>query len=44
MHTFDPSTKEAVDLEGSLIFYRVSSKTARATQRNPVSTKTKRER
>jgi hypothetical protein len=32
-HTFDPSTWEA---EASLV-YRVSSRTARATQRNPVS-------
>jgi hypothetical protein len=32
-HTFDPSTREA---EASLV-YRVSSRTARAIQRNPVS-------
>jgi hypothetical protein len=35
---FDPSTGEAeqAELEASLV-YRVSSRTARATQRNPVS-------
>jgi hypothetical protein len=36
-HTFNPSTWEA---EASLV-YRVSSRTGRATQRNPVLKKTK---
>jgi hypothetical protein len=36
-HAFNPSTWEA---ETGLV-YRVSSRTARATQRNPVSNKTK---
>jgi hypothetical protein len=40
-HAFDPSTREAeasrfLEFEASLV-YRVSSRTARATQRNPVS-------
>jgi hypothetical protein len=40
-HTFNPSTREAEigwisEFEASLV-YRVSSRTARATQRNPVS-------
>jgi hypothetical protein len=40
-HTFNPSTREArgrwiSEFEASLI-YKVSSRTARATQRNPVS-------
>jgi hypothetical protein len=44
-HTFNPSTREA-EAGGSLEFkaslvYKVSSRTARATQRNPVSNKTK---
>jgi hypothetical protein len=39
-HAFIPSTWEA---EASLV-YRVSSRTARATQRNPVSKKTKKEK
>lgn len=44
-HAFNPSTleKEAVNLrefETSLV-YRVSSRTARVTQRNPVSKKEK---
>jgi hypothetical protein len=39
-HAFDPSTREAeaggfLEFEASLV-YRVSSRTARATQRNPV--------
>ena len=47
-HTFDPSTWEA-EGDGSLDFkanlvYRVSSRTAMATQRNPVSKNPKRER
>ena len=48
VHTFNPSTQEAekqVDLcefEASLV-YRESSRTARATQRNPVSKKIKQE-
>ena len=37
-HTFNPSTREA---EASLV-YKVSSRTARAIQRNPVSKKQKR--
>jgi hypothetical protein len=36
-HTFNPSTREA---EASLV-YRVSSRTARAIQRNPVSKQNK---
>jgi hypothetical protein len=42
-HAFNPSTWEAEagsEFEASLV-YRVSSRTARATQRNPVSNKTK---
>jgi hypothetical protein len=39
-HAFNPSTQEAeaggFEFEASLV-YRVSSRTARATQRNPVS-------
>jgi hypothetical protein len=39
-HAFNPSTREAErqisEFEASLV-YRVSSRTARATQRNPVS-------
>jgi hypothetical protein len=40
-HAFNPSTREAeaggfLEFEASLV-YRVSSRTARATQRNPVS-------
>jgi hypothetical protein len=38
-HAFTPSTWEA-ELEASVV-YRVSSRTARATQRNPVSKKQK---
>jgi hypothetical protein len=42
-HTFNPSTQEAeasgfFEFEDSLV-YRVSSKRARATQKNPVSEK-----
>jgi hypothetical protein len=37
VHAFNPSTREA---EASLV-YKVSSRTARATQRNPVSKKKK---
>jgi hypothetical protein len=43
-HAFNPSTREAEagrwisEFEGSLV-YKVSSRTARATQRNPVSKK-----
>jgi hypothetical protein len=43
MYTFNPSTREAEagrslsEFKASLV-YRVSSRTARATQRNPVST------
>jgi hypothetical protein len=44
---FNPSTWEAeageVEFEASLI-YRVSSRTARATQRNPVSKKKKKKK
>jgi hypothetical protein len=41
VHAFNPSTQEAeaggsLEFEASLV-YRVSSRTARATQRNPVS-------
>jgi hypothetical protein len=36
-HDFNPSTQKA----GASLVYRVSSKTARATQRNPVSEKQK---
>jgi hypothetical protein len=44
-HAFNPSTWEAEaggfsEFEASLV-YRVSSRTARATQRNPVSKKKK---
>jgi hypothetical protein len=44
VHAFNPSTREAeagrsLEFKASLI-YRVSSRTARATQRNPVSDKT----
>ena len=44
-HTFDPNTKEAeaggsLEFEASLV-YRESCRTARATQRNPVSKTTK---
>jgi hypothetical protein len=41
-HAFNPSTQEAEagEFKASLV-YRVSSRTARATQRNPVSKKTK---
>jgi hypothetical protein len=46
-HAFNPSTWEAdrqiSEFEASLI-YRVSSRTARATQRNPVSKKKKKKR
>jgi hypothetical protein len=42
VHTFNPSTWEAEtggsEFETSLV-YRVSSRTARATQRNPISKK-----
>jgi hypothetical protein len=43
-HAFNPSTREAeaggfLKFEASLV-YRVSSRTARAMQRNPVSKKT----
>ena len=45
VHVFNPSTREAEagrfsEFEASLV-YRVSSRTARTTQRNPVSNKTK---
>jgi hypothetical protein len=40
-HTFNPSAREAeAGFEASLV-YRVSSRTARATQRNPVLNKQK---
>jgi hypothetical protein len=40
-HDFNPSTWEAeAEFETSLV-YKVSSRAARATQRNPVSKKTK---
>ena len=44
-HAFSPSTREAEaskisEFEASLV-YRVSSRTARATQRNPVSKENK---
>jgi hypothetical protein len=35
-HTFNPSTWEAEEFEASLV-YKVSSRTARAIQKNPVS-------
>jgi hypothetical protein len=46
-HAFNPSTWEAeagrfFEFEASLV-YRVSSRTARAIQRNPVSKKTKKQ-
>jgi hypothetical protein len=34
-HTFNPSTRQISEFEASLV-YRVSSRTARATQTNPV--------
>jgi hypothetical protein len=42
-HAFNPSTQEAEEGEflSSSLIYRVSSRTARATQRNPVSKKNK---
>jgi hypothetical protein len=45
VHTFNPSTREA-EASGSLKFepslvYRASSRIVKATQRNPVSKKTK---
>jgi hypothetical protein len=40
-HTFNPSTWET-EFKGSLV-YRVSSRTARATHRNPVSKNKKKE-
>jgi hypothetical protein len=40
VHAFNPSAREAE--AGEFLVYRVSSRTARATQRNPVSKKTKR--
>jgi hypothetical protein len=45
VHAFNPNTWEAeaggsLEFEASLV-YRVSSRTARATQRNPVSKKKK---
>jgi hypothetical protein len=46
-HAFNPSTREAErwisEFEASLV-YKVSSRTARATQRNPVSRKTKKKK
>jgi hypothetical protein len=46
-HAFNPSTQEAeaggFEFKASLV-YKVSSRTARATQRNPVSKKQKRKR
>ena len=44
-HTFNPRTWEAEvgEFQGSLV-YKVCSRTARATERNPVSKKTKKER
>jgi hypothetical protein len=46
-HTFNPSTREAErqasEFEASLV-YKVSSRTARATQRNPVSKKKKKKK
>jgi hypothetical protein len=45
VHVFNPSTQEAeaggFEFEASLV-YKMSSRTARATQRNPVSKKQKR--
>jgi hypothetical protein len=39
LHAFNPSTGRRIsEFEASLV-YRVSSKTAKATQRNPVSKK-----
>jgi hypothetical protein len=48
VHDFNPSTWKAeaggfLEFEASLV-YKVSSRTARATQRNPVSKKKERER
>jgi hypothetical protein len=47
-HAFNPSTREAeagefLSLRPSLV-YKVNSRTARATQRNPVSEKKKRKK
>jgi hypothetical protein len=47
-HTFNPSTlggrgRQISEFEASLV-YRVSSRTARATQRNPVSKKQKKKK
>jgi hypothetical protein len=47
-HAFNPSTWEAeaggfLEFEASLV-YRVSSRTAKATQRNPVSKKAKKKK
>jgi hypothetical protein len=47
-HTFNPSTREAEagrisEFEASLV-YRVSSRTARATQRNPVLKQTNKQK
>jgi hypothetical protein len=36
-HVFNPSTQEAEAGRSPSLIYRVSSRTARATQRNPVS-------
>jgi hypothetical protein len=46
-HAFNPSTREAeaggFEFEASLV-YKVSARTAKATQRNPVSKKTKKQK
>jgi hypothetical protein len=42
-HAFSPSTQEISEFEASLV-YTVSSRTARATQRNPVSKNQKKKR
>jgi hypothetical protein len=38
-HAFNPSTLEARRISEDSLVYKVSSRTARATQRNPVSKK-----
>jgi hypothetical protein len=48
-HTLNSSTQEAeqadlCDLRDSLVYKKTNSRTARATQRNPVSIKKKKER
>ena len=43
VHTFNPSTWEA-EAGGASLVYKVSSRTARTTQRNPVSKKSKKKK